>query len=99
MPWNGRPACAFSSRCHAVCSYCYTFPTRLQVEQHGQALPPGPGREMTFEEKRRLSHSMGTLAGEKLVHVLQIISEGPSAPVLVSWVVAAAVNCKVVAGC
>ena len=39
---------------------------------------------MTFEEKRKLSHAMGSLAGERLVHVLQIIAEGPSAPVLVS---------------
>jgi hypothetical protein len=54
-----------------------------QVEAHGTAQPPGPGREMTFEEKRKLSHSMGSLAGERLVHVLQIIAEGPSAPVLV----------------
>lgn len=54
-----------------------------QVEAHGQALAPGPGREMSFEEKRKLSHSMGSLAGERLVHVLQIIADGPSAPVLV----------------
>ncbi|KAI3423977.1 hypothetical protein D9Q98_009811 [Chlorella vulgaris] len=53
-----------------------------KVEAHGTAQPPGPGREMTFEEKRKLSHSMGSLAGERLVHVLQIIAEGPSAPVL-----------------
>ncbi|KAL4421258.1 hypothetical protein ABPG75_010549 [Micractinium tetrahymenae] len=53
-----------------------------KVEAHGQQLPPGPGREMTFEEKRKLSHSMGSLSGERLVHVLQIIAEGPSAPVL-----------------
>lgn len=56
---------------------------RLQVEAQGQPQPPGPGREMTFEEKRKLSHSMGSLSGERLVHVLQIIAEGPSAPVLV----------------
>lgn len=53
-----------------------------KVEAQGQPLPPGPGREMTFEEKRKLSHSMGSLSGERLVHVLQIIAEGPSAPVL-----------------
>jgi hypothetical protein len=38
---------------------------------------------MTFEEKRRLSHAMGQLSGERLVHVLRIIAQGPSAPVLV----------------
>ena len=54
------------------------------MEAHSQALAPGPGREMTFEEKRKLSHSMGSLAGERLVTVLQIIADGPSAPVLVS---------------
>lgn len=59
-------------------------PIDSQVEAHGQQLPPGPGRDMTFEEKRKLSHSMGSLAGERLVHVLQIIADGPSAPVLVS---------------
>lgn len=53
------------------------------MEAHGQALPPGPGREMTFEEKRKLSHAMGSLSGERLVHVLQIIAEGPSAPAMV----------------
>ena len=60
------------------------LPPPLQVEAHGEPLPPGPGREMSFEEKRRLSHHMGSLAGERLVHVLQIIAEGPSAPALVS---------------
>lgn len=53
-----------------------------KVEAHGQPLPPGPGREMTFEEKRKLSHAMGSLSGERLVHVLQIIAEGPSAPAM-----------------
>lgn len=43
-------------------------------------LPPGPGRDMTFEEKRKLSHAVGTLAGERLARVLEIIAEGPSAP-------------------
>jgi Bromodomain extra-terminal - transcription regulation/Bromodomain len=41
---------------------------------------PGPGRDMTFEEKRKLSHTLGTLPGERLTRVLEIISEGPSAP-------------------
>jgi hypothetical protein len=42
--------------------------------------PPGPGRDMTFEEKRKLSHAVGTLPGERLARVLEIIAEGPSAP-------------------
>ncbi len=54
------------------------------MEAHAQPLPAGPGREMTFEEKRKLSHAMGSLSGERLVHVLQIIAEGPSAPAMVS---------------
>lgn len=45
-------------------------------------LPPGslgdlaPDRDMTFEEKRKLSAHMASLPGEKLVAVLDIISEG-----------------------
>lgn len=42
--------------------------------------PPGPGREMTFEEKRRLSHLIGTLPGERLARVLEIIASGPTPP-------------------
>ena len=68
------------SRCH----HPTPPPLPRQVEAHGQPLPPGPGREMTFEEKRKLSHAMGSLSGERLVHVLQIIAEGPSAPAMVS---------------
>lgn len=44
---------------------------------------PGPGRDMTFEEKRRLSHALGQLPGERLSRVLEIIAEGESAPQLV----------------
>lgn len=70
------------------------------MEAHGQPLAPGPGREMTFEEKRKLSHSMGSLSGERLVHVLQIIAEGPSAPVLVrlGCIAAVAYGCPVGGG-
>lgn len=45
-------------------------------------LPPGslgdlaPDREMTFEEKRKLSAHMASIPGEKLVAVLDIIQEG-----------------------
>lgn len=45
-------------------------------------LPPGslgdlaPDRDMTFEEKRKLSAHMASLPGEKLVAVLDIIQEG-----------------------
>lgn len=49
----------------------------------GPPPPPGPGRDMTFEEKRRLSHALGQLPGERLARVLEIIAEGPSAPQLV----------------
>lgn len=41
---------------------------------------PGPHRDMTFEEKRKLSHALGTLPGERLESVLSIIAEGPSRP-------------------
>ena len=44
--------------------------------------PPGPGREMTFEERRKLSHSLGQMPGEQLGRVTQIISDGPCADVL-----------------
>lgn len=45
-------------------------------------LPPGslgdlaPDRDMTFEEKRKLSAHMASIPGEKLVAVLDIIQEG-----------------------
>jgi hypothetical protein len=42
--------------------------------------PPGPGRELTFEEKRRLSHLIGTLPGERLARVLEIIATAPTPP-------------------
>jgi len=47
-----------------------------QVEQRegAAALPPG-GRDMTFEEKRRLSHALGALPGDSLGRVLDIIRE------------------------
>ena len=44
---------------------------------------PGPGRDMSFEEKRKLSHTLGQLPGERLTRVLEIIAEGPSAPPVV----------------
>jgi hypothetical protein len=40
---------------------------------------PGPGREMTFEEKRKLSHDLSEIPGERLARVLEIISESPAA--------------------
>lgn len=39
---------------------------------------PGPGRDMTFEEKRKLSHDLSELPGERLGRVLEIIKESPS---------------------
>ncbi|KAK9820846.1 hypothetical protein WJX81_007969 [Elliptochloris bilobata] len=47
-----------------------------QVEQRegAAALPPGD-RDMTFEEKRRLSHALGALPGDRLGRVLDIIRE------------------------
>ncbi|KAL6785823.1 hypothetical protein ACKKBG_A00300 [Auxenochlorella protothecoides x Auxenochlorella symbiontica] len=48
----------------------------------GPAPAPGPHRDMSFEEKRRLSHALGTLPGERLERVLGIIAEGPSRPAL-----------------
>lgn len=53
-----------------------------QAATLGNPLPPGPGRAMTFEEKRRLSHMLGTLPGERLARVLEIIASGPSAAAL-----------------
>jgi len=54
--------------------------TRKAEAQSGPAAAPGNGRDMTFEEKRKLSHSLGQLPGEGLARVLEIIAEGPSAP-------------------
>lgn len=51
-----------------------------KVAERENPPPPGPGREMSFEEKRKLSHALGTLPGERLTRVLEIIAEGPSAP-------------------
>ncbi|CAL5222926.1 g5360 [Coccomyxa viridis] len=46
-----------------------------QVERHdGEAAAPG-GRPMAFEEKRRLSQGLGSLAGDKLGVVMEIIAE------------------------
>ena len=44
--------------------------------------PPGPCREMTFEEKRKLSLMLSNLPGERLARVLEIVAEGPSADTL-----------------
>lgn len=40
---------------------------------------PGPGRDMTFEEKRKLSHDLTELPGERLGRVLEIIKESTAA--------------------
>jgi len=46
------------------------------VEQReGAAGAPPGGRDMTFEEKRRLSHALGALPGDRLGRVLDIICE------------------------
>lgn len=47
-----------------------------QVDQRegAAALPPG-NRDMTFEEKRRLSHALGALPGDRLGRVLDIVRE------------------------
>ena len=43
--------------------------------------PPGPDREMTFDEKRKLSVFMGALDGDKLGKVIEIIEqEQPDLP-------------------
>jgi len=42
-------------------------------------LPPGPDREMTFEERRKLSHSLSQLDGERLARILELILDSPSA--------------------
>ena len=44
-------------------------------------LPPGPGREMTMEEKRKLSHLITRhVNAEQMGRVMEMIMEGPSAP-------------------
>ncbi len=49
------------------------------AERAGGLPPPGPGREMTFEEKRRLSHAVGSLPGDRLFGVLEIVEAGAGA--------------------
>ena len=43
--------------------------------------PPGPDRDMTFDEKRKLSVYIGSLDGDKLERVFEIITqEEPDLP-------------------
>ena len=50
------------------------------AEQHGPK-DPGPGRAMTFEEKRKLSHAIAqNVDGEQMGRILELIMESPSAP-------------------
>lgn len=53
----------------------------IAAKDHLDGIPPGtltalePDREMSFEEKRKLSAHLSTLPGEKLAPVLDIIAE------------------------
>lgn len=50
------------------------------VSQQGPK-EPGPDRDMTFEEKRKLSHAISHhVNGEQMGHILELIMESPSAP-------------------
>ncbi|GAX80831.1 hypothetical protein CEUSTIGMA_g8266.t1 [Chlamydomonas eustigma] len=54
----------------------------MQLNRMVQALPPsnkpeGPGRDMTFVEKRKLSIQLGRLSSDQLRTVLEIVSEDP----------------------
>ena len=46
----------------------------MEQREGAAALPPG-NRDMTFEEKRRLSHALGALPGDRLGRVLDIVRE------------------------
>lgn len=46
----------------------------MDQREGAAALPPG-NRDMTFEEKRRLSHALGALPGDRLGRVLDIVRE------------------------
>ncbi len=54
---------------------CISNDIFFQVEaQDGEVAAPG-NRPMTFEEKRRLSQGLGSLPGDKLGLVMEIIAE------------------------
>ncbi|KAK9820597.1 hypothetical protein WJX72_012140 [[Myrmecia] bisecta] len=47
-----------------------------QAEARTGPLPPDPSRDMTLEEKRKLSQQLGSLPGERLERVMDIIAQG-----------------------
>jgi len=50
-------------------------------QQGAKDLPPGPGREMTMEAKRKLSHLITQhVNAEQMGRLMEMIMEGPSAP-------------------
>lgn len=49
-----------------------------QAEARSGALPPGPGRDMSFEEKRKLSHALSGLPHERLTAVMEIVEQDPN---------------------
>lgn len=54
--------------------------SKVQAEQQ-QAKEPGPGRDMTLEEKRKLSHLITQhVNADQMGRVMELIMEGPSAP-------------------
>ncbi|GAB4813020.1 hypothetical protein N2152v2_000066 [Parachlorella kessleri] len=49
-----------------------------KAEARAQPLPPGPGRDMSFEEKRQLSVALSSLPYEKLSLVMELCEKDPS---------------------
>lgn len=56
------------------------------IEIQSNPGPPGPDRDMTFDEKRKLSVYIGSLDGDKLERVFEIITqEEPDLPGKTTW--------------
>lgn len=53
-------------------------PCTLQADSRAQPLPPGPGREVSFEEKRKLSLAISGMAHDKLTIVMDLVSQDPA---------------------
>mgnify|MGYP007114777798 CR=1 FL=1 len=67
------PQLCWQSRCHLMFA-CWLW----QAEARAQPLPPGPGRDMSFEEKRQLSVALSSLPYEKLSLVMELCENDPS---------------------
>jgi len=65
---------ALPERVAAMARELQALADAVEQREGAAGAPPG-GRDMTFEEKRRLSHALGALPGDRLGRVLDIIRE------------------------